>query len=181
MSAQLIANSTRRGIIHAPLAQIDLGEWLFTLSDQEYQACSVAHIAAAATRLPDGRRVSINVEQPGDTLMVQHYVEDVAERDRCKVVSRTDAFTPLGRTLWQVIWQVSVRAIDANSSEFTNHFEVEATEGFLALLQSHGVTLEQIAPVAQQKADEHNEEETPLFAADIERKARQGSWPRTST
>ncbi len=179
MSAGLIASSTCRSTIRAPLAQIDLGDWLFTLSDQEYRACSTAHVAAGATRLPDGRRVSINVEQPGDTLMVQHYVEDTAARDLCRVVSRTEAFTPLGRSLWQVTWQVSARAADADSTEFTNHFEVEASGDFLALLKTHGLTLEQIVPAAQQKADEHNAEETPLFAADIERKARQGQWTRT--
>lgn len=177
MRPSLIASSTRRSVVQAPLAQIDLSDWLFTLSDQDYRACSVAHIAAGATRLPDGRRVSINVEQPGDTLMVQHYVEETAARDLCRVVSRTDAFTPLGRTLWQVTWQVSLRGLGANAAEFTNHFEVEATGDFLALLESHGLALGQVAPAAQQKADEHNAEETPLFAADIGRKARQGRWP----
>lgn len=176
MGNRLIADSTRRSVIRASIGQIDLSEWLFTLSDKEYQACSVAHIAAGSSRLPDGRRISVNVEKPGDTLMIQHYVEDTSEREQCRVVSLTDAFSPLGRTGWHVTWKVSAQPIDARSCEFTNHFEVTATDGFLSLLEANGVALEQVAKVAQKQADEHNEEETPLFAADIERKAQRGVW-----
>lgn len=176
MSSQVLANSTRRSVIKAPIESIDLSEWLFTLSYEEYQACSVAHIAAGASRLPDGRRVSINVEKPGDTLMVQHYVEEVSERQRCLVLSLTDAFSPLGRTKWEVCWEVSVSSIDASCCEFVNHFEVTATEAFLAVLQANSIPFDAVTKVAQQKADEHNEEETPLFAADIQGKALRGVW-----
>ena len=43
-------------------------------ADGEYQWCSPAHCASAATIAPDGRRMSINVEIVGSTMMVQHYV-----------------------------------------------------------------------------------------------------------
>ncbi|WP_164485690.1 hypothetical protein [Pseudomonas chlororaphis] len=82
MRSRVLANSTCSCAIQAPIERINLSEWLFTLSDEEYQACSAAHIAAGASRLPDGRRVSINVEKPGDTLMVQHYVEDIQRKAR---------------------------------------------------------------------------------------------------
>lgn len=66
---------------------------VFTLTDSEYQACSKNHIAAAATFTPEGKRMTINVEQVGN-LMVQHYVEDVAERSVCRLVSLSDSIGP---------------------------------------------------------------------------------------
>ncbi|UJB21449.1 MULTISPECIES: hypothetical protein [Lysobacter] len=178
MNSALLVTSTKRATIRAPSIDIDLGQWLFTLTDQEYRACSTAHIAAGSSRTPEGKRVSINVEQPGDTLMVQHYVEDFSDRDRCRVVSRTDAMSPLGRTEWQVTWEVTTAPIDATTCEFTNHFHVEASDAFLALLKANGVPIDQASHAAQKVADQHNEEETPLFALDIERKARNGVWSR---
>lgn len=178
MNSALLVTSTKSATVRAPSADIDLGQWLFTLTDQEYRACSTAHIAAGSSRTQEGKRVSINVEQPGDTLMVQHYVEDVAGRDRCRVVSRTDAMSPLGRTEWQVTWEVTTTPIDATTCEFTNHFHVEASDAFLALLKANGVSIDQVGEAAQKVADQHNEEETPLFALDIERKARNGVWAR---
>lgn len=178
MSLPLLVTSTKKSVIQMPASDIDLGQWLFTLTDQEYQACSIAHIAAGSSRTREGKRVSINVEQPGDTLMVQHYVEDIADRGRCRVVSRTDAISPLGRTEWQVTWEVTTTPIDAVTCEFTNHFHVEASDAFLDLLAANGIPLEHVSAEAQKVADQHNEEETPLFALDIERKARRGIWPR---
>jgi hypothetical protein len=58
---------------------VDIPEWLFNLSDLEYQKCSVAHIACGSSRTADGRRMSLNVEEVG-SLVVQHYVEDIAEK-----------------------------------------------------------------------------------------------------
>ena len=93
MTDEVIAKSVAEATIHAPLASIDLTEWVFTLTDSEYQACSKNHIAAAATLTPEGKRMSINVERVGN-LMVQHYVEDIAERSRCRIVSLSDSIGP---------------------------------------------------------------------------------------
>ena len=84
MTDDVIAKSMAEATIHAPLAAIDLTQWVFTLTDSEYQACSMNHIAAAVTVTPMGKRMSINVEHVGN-LMVHHYVEDVAERSRCRL------------------------------------------------------------------------------------------------
>lgn len=50
------------------------------------------------TLSPDGRRVSINVEILGGSLVVQHYIEEVARPDHLRLVSTPDVFTPTGRT-----------------------------------------------------------------------------------
>lgn len=56
MSDQLIAESAAGVIIRAPLASIDLTEWVFTLADSQYQACSKDHYAGATTLTPEGKR-----------------------------------------------------------------------------------------------------------------------------
>jgi hypothetical protein len=63
--------------------QVNISEWLFTLSDKEYQQCSVSHIACGSSRAADGRRMSL-IEEIGGSLTVQHYVEDIAEKQHCR-------------------------------------------------------------------------------------------------
>jgi hypothetical protein len=47
---------------------------------------------------PDGKRMSINAEIIGGSLMVQHYVEALARKDHLILDSTSDVFTPTGRT-----------------------------------------------------------------------------------
>lgn len=176
MTEPLFAESSCRARVAAALEEIDLTRWLFGLRDDEYRACSKAHIAAGASKTPDGRRLSINVENPGGTLLVQHYVEDLVTRARCRVVSDSDAFTPLGRSKYGVVWEVSVVAESPTACTFTNQVRVYATPHLLGLLRSHAVPLEQAAAAAQRIVEEHNAEETPLFAGNIEAKALAGLW-----
>jgi hypothetical protein len=176
MTELLLANSTRTATIGAPADRVDLTEWLFTLRDDEYQQCSRAHIAGGASRTRDGKRMSINVEQPGDTLLVQHYVEDLTTRGRCRVTSQTDGFGPLGRIRYRVVWEVSVAPNGPSACTFTNHVEVYATEELQQLFQKHGVPFEAASEAAQRTVDEHNTEEAPLFAKNVEAKAREGVW-----
>jgi hypothetical protein len=56
--------------------------------------------------------MSINVEILGGSLMVQHYVEEIGEPDHLRLVSKSDLFTPAGRTKIGVIWDLSVKKID---------------------------------------------------------------------
>src|SRR5258708_39668610 len=86
-------DSRMDAIIKAPCESIDLTAWAFGLTDKDYQACSKDHIAAAASLTADGKRMSINVERIG-SLIVQHYVEDVAEHSHCRLVSLSDTFGP---------------------------------------------------------------------------------------
>src|SRR5262249_19797572 len=106
--------------INAPIEEVDLPSWCFTLSESEYQACSPAHVAAGATTAPDGRRMSINVEFSGGVLVVQHYIEEIGEPDHLRLVSTSDLFTPTGRTTARVIWDLSIRKIDDHTCEFIN-------------------------------------------------------------
>jgi hypothetical protein len=79
MDDDTINETKASATINAPIEHIDIPSWCFSLPESEYQACSPAHVTAAATTAPDGRRMSINVEMSGGNLVVQHYVEDIAE------------------------------------------------------------------------------------------------------
>ena len=97
-NAPLLLRSDSKAVIHAPVDKIDIPEWLFSLTDEEYQQCSIAHIAGAATRSPDGKRMSINVEMAGPGLMVQHWTEETAQKQHCRLVSLSDMFVEQQRS-----------------------------------------------------------------------------------
>jgi hypothetical protein len=167
-----IVDSSFSAIINAPIDMIDLPKWAFTLPEHEYQGSSPAHVAAGFTTSPDGKRMSINVEVIGGVPMVQHYVETLGEKDHLVLESISDIFTPTGRTTIHVLWELSVKAIDENRSEFTNHVRSRATDEFIAFLDRQGIPFEVFRAQRQPMSIAHNQGETPLFAASIERAAR---------
>jgi hypothetical protein len=166
-----LSNSTVTAIMHVLLEKVNIADWLLTLPDAEYQRCSHAHIAAGTSTTDDGRTMSINVETIGDALIVQHYVAEVKEPVLCRMVSISDAINKNGRTKVKVEWTLSARKLDDETTEYTNHIHASATDEFIAFIQEHGVTLEQVAGARQIASDTHNREETPNFAASIERHA----------
>jgi hypothetical protein len=111
MEDNTLVESSFSATIHAPIEWVDIPTWCFTLPESEYQACSPAHCSAGSTTAPDGRRMSINVEILGGSLMVQHYIEEIALPDRLRLVSNSDVFTPTGRIKIGVIWDLSAKRI----------------------------------------------------------------------
>jgi hypothetical protein len=171
MEEHLIVDSSFSAIINAPLEKIDLPAWCFTLPDEEYQGCSPAHVATGATTARDGRRMAINVEVIGGTLMVQHFTELVAEKRHLVLQSVSDLFTTAGRTKTNVRWELSVKAVDAGRCELTNHVRSWATPEFWELLADQGIPFDVFAAQRQPMSIAHNKQETPFFAASIERHA----------
>jgi hypothetical protein len=168
-------------VIQAPIEKVNIADWLFSLPDAEYQRCSHAHIAAGIATTDDGRPMSINVETIGDALMIQHHVAEVREPHLCRVVSLSDAITPAGRTKVQVLWELSVRKLDSQTCQYSNHIHASATEEFMAFLKEHNIPFEKVRDARQQASDSHNREETPNIAKSIERKAlRQASATATA-
>jgi len=127
MNENQIIDSSFTAIINAPLDTIDIPTWCFNLSEQEYQRCSPAHVSAGFTIAPDGKRMSINVEIIGGSLMVQHYVETLGQKNHLILDSTSDVFTPTGRTTIRVTWELSVKKLDAGRCEFKNHVRSYAT------------------------------------------------------
>ncbi len=174
---EILAECTAKAIIHCSADKIDITDWLFTLKDQEYQSCSVSHIAGGTSVSQNGKRMSINVERIAGNLLVQHYIEEVGERNHCKVNSVSDSFSDLGITKLGITWEIKIVPVTANSCEFVNRVLVSSTDEFLAILKSLKITdLGVVKAQMLLNVEEHNNEETPLFAADIHSKVLGGKW-----
>ena len=121
--------------------------------------------------------MSINVEQIADNMLVQHYIEDVSQREHCRVNSISDSFSPMGRTKLGITWELIIKEIADGSTELSNRVIVLLTEEFASLLKKANITdLEAVKNNMEQNAGAHNKEETPLFAKGIETKALAGIW-----
>lgn len=171
MNGNEIVDSSFTATINAPVDKIDLPTWCFGLSEAEYQSCSPAHIAAGSTTTQDGRRMSINVEVIGGSMIVEHYTETLSYKDHLILDSTSDVFTPTGRTTIHVTWELSVRDTGEGKCEFKNRVRTFATDDLLAFLARQGIPFDQFRAQRQPASVAHNRGETPLFAASIERAA----------
>jgi hypothetical protein len=161
MNDNQIVHSSFTAGVNAPLEKIDIPAWCFNLPEREYNACSPAHVSAGFTTAPDGKRMSINVEIIGGSLIVQHYVETLAPKDHLILDSTSDVFTPTGRT--------TITDVGSGKCEFTNRVRSYATEEMLMFLARQGIPFEQFRAQRQPASIAHNQSETPLFATSIER------------
>ena len=175
MDDNILVNSSFSANIYAPIENIDIPAWCFSLPEEEYQACSPAHCSAGVTTAPDGKRMSINVEVLGGSPMVQHYVEEISERDHLRLVSNSDVFTPTGRIKVGVVWDLSVKKIDNQSCEFTNTVQSTSTPELMEFLAKQGIPWEVFRAARKPISEAHNRQETPLFAKSIERHALRNS------
>jgi hypothetical protein len=114
MNEHQLVDSSFTATIKAPIEKIDILAWCFNLPEQEYQSCSPACVSAGFTTTPGGKRMSINVEIIGGSLMVQHYVETLGRKDHLILDSESDVFTPTGRTRIHEQSQVVCNGGDAN-------------------------------------------------------------------
>lgn len=171
MEDNTLVQSSFSATIRAPIEKVDIPAWCFGLSEAEYQSCSPAHVSAGATTAPDGRRMSINVEVIGGSLMVQHYVEEIVRPDHLRLVSNSDVFTPAGRTKIKVVWDLSAKKVDDRSCEFTNMVHSSATPELEDFLGKQGIPWEVFRAARRPISEAHNRQETPLFARSIERHA----------
>ena len=170
-----LVKSSFSATINAPIEKVDIPSWCFTLPESEYQWCSPAHCSAGATTSPDGRRMSITVEILGGSLIVEHYIEEVARPDHLRLVSTSDVFTPAGRTNIGVVWDLAAKKIDDKTCEFTNTVQTCAPPELLDFLGSQGIPLDVFRGAHKPLAEAHNLQETPMFAKSIERHSLQRS------
>ena len=167
-----LSSSAYTHLINAPVEKVDIAARLFKLPEAEYcRCCPPDHVSCGTTSTDDGRPMSINVEMIGKTLMIQHYVAEVATPQLCRMVSVSDAFTPNGHTRVQVIWTLSAKRIDAQTCEYTNSVVAHPTAEFMEFIAEHKITFDDAAAARQRDGGDHNRRETPLFAISIERKA----------
>lgn len=152
-------------IPHAP-AEIDLEQWLFTLSDGDYQRASRQH-RAAGTYVEGGRRGMVNVEVMGHALVVQHYLEVAASRGHVQMHSaRSRAYL---MHVWpvpvSVRWTMAITPTTDGRSTFSCTVDVGMSRVLRILARMTGVT---------SAIRRHTREETAGFAADIANKVEAG-------
>lgn len=171
---RILAKGTAKSGIVAPVSDIDITDWIFSVDELEYNNCtpvSKSHIAAGFTHSPDGKRMSINVEYVGGALIVEHYIEDVSERLHCRVQSTSTLLIDNVFTTAHVIWELIATPKGGDTHEFTNNVWVHTTEEFDKFLQARNLPYEEVRKNFQAGVDAHNAEETPYFAASIQRLA----------
>lgn len=172
---KVLVKSSSKAVIHAPIEKIDITDWVFNLSDTEYQSCSTAHFAGGTSTTADGKRMSINAEMVGPGLILEHYVEDISEKHHCRLMSLSDVLAPQGKTTIQVQWEMIATPLTDGTCELTNNVVTGATVDYLSFLEKNGIPYEPAKEAMQKALDAHNLEETPNFAKSIERKALSAS------
>ena len=171
MDVNTLVQSSFSAVINAPIETVDIPAWCFTLPESEYQAASPAHYACGTTTAPDGKRMSINVEVLGGSVMVQHYVEEIGEPHHLRLVSKSDIFAPTGLIKVGVMWDLSVKKIDDKTCEFTNLVHSSFTPELEQVLARQGMPEDVFRNARRPISEAHNRQETPLFAISIERHA----------
>jgi hypothetical protein len=153
---------TQHTVINAPADQVNLKDWLFTLSDSEYQAAAKGH-KAAGTFTTDGVRGMVNVESIGNVLVVQHYLAVKADSNHMEMVSKRSLVYLLHLIpthVW-VRWTMTAAALTKDTTTFSCTVETQLPPlvRLAATLSAFGYFLRK-----------HVDEETVSFAADITRK-----------
>ncbi len=171
---RILCASTAKFHINAPTSKIDIIDWLYSLGDQEYIDCtpqSGAHLSAGFTTTPDGRRMSINVEDIGGACIVEHYVEDIGEKLHCRVHSISDILIGREYITDEVVWELVAEHQGGDLHTFTNNVWCWTTEKYDRYLEAHQISYDAAREAFQIAVAAHNAEETPFFAASIERHA----------
>ncbi len=171
---RILAESSAHFHINAPTALIDITDWAFNVPEHEYNACtpvSRAHVSAGYTTSPDGKRMSINVEDIGGAFITEHYNEDISEKLRCRLVSISTLLIGRTYTTAKVTWELIANHTKGDHHEFTNNVWVHTTEKYDQYLESLRIPFEEARHHFQKAIEAHNAEETPFFAGFIEKKA----------
>jgi hypothetical protein len=108
----------------------------------------------------------------GSRLMVQHWTEETAERQHCRLVSLSDMFIQQQRSEMQLAWDMTVKPLSESSCEFTNSIFLFETDALLAFFENGDAPPEQVRDALQRALDAHNEEETPAHTSLIRRQAQ---------
>ena len=146
--------------IKAPKEAFNLHDWVFTLSDKDYQTTARGHIAAGSSIHTDGTQTSVNVESVGGNLLVQHYVAEVKEADYVKMVSLSDLWLmKLIHVVVKVTWEMRLISVSDNECKFQNTVLVEHPNFIMKILSA--------LALGGYFVRKHNEEETPLFAQNL--------------
>ena len=97
--------------IQAPADAVDLAEWIFGMTDEQYRACSRNHYAMGIIG-GEKRLGIINVEEVAGAMIIQRYAPRLMQQDHVTLVSaKSQAF--LARVIpfkMEVIWDMQMLA-----------------------------------------------------------------------
>jgi hypothetical protein len=168
----VLAQAAETAVINAPVAKVDLFEWLRTLPDREFQRCAPPdHKAVGFTVTDDGAPLTVMVETIGAGLLVHHYTYQAAGKAHCRLVSVTDVLAPAGWTTCQVIWELTAEPVDDQLSRYTNAMTSYPTTRLRRFLAGQHQSLDDAAAAAQAALAGHCRRETSRFAESIGRHA----------
>lgn len=144
--------------------KIDLGEWLFTMSNEDYKLASRQH-RGLGTFVEKGARGIISVESIGGVLVVQQYREVEVRRGYVQLLSqRSTAYVMhVVPVAMSVRWTTWVMPETRDTSAFSCMIEATVPAWLRAMTWATGL------PWFLWR---HTVEETAGFAADITRKLR---------
>jgi hypothetical protein len=148
--------------LHVPSDEVDLEKWIFSLSDEDYQAASPQHRAAGVTE-SDGIRGTINVESMGGILLIQHYKEVAADARGFELLSqRSRAYLfHVVPVRVEVRWTMAVEPGENDASRLRCTVELTLRPALRILAATIATSF---------FVRTHVRNETPGFARDIERK-----------
>jgi hypothetical protein len=149
--------------IDMPADRLDVGTWLFNMTDTDYQGTAKGHIALG-TFVDNATRGMVNVESIGGHLLVQHYKEAAGSRSEVVMVSPKSRIY-LGHVIPTTIgvrWTMSVKPLDTSASSFTCRVELFLPRWIRLLGPFLGVS---------HFVQAHVDEETLGYARDLSRAA----------
>ncbi len=158
-------------------AEIDLEQWLYNMSDQEYQETAPQH-RALGVYYDNGVRGMVNVEVLGHALMIQHYSEVTSRPDYLELVSPR-SHTYLMHVLSirvGVRWKMQITPTDDGKSRFACTVRTEMSPFLNLLAAATGVSW---------AIRRHTRIETHGFAANLQSKlpnrVNAGDWSSSTT
>ena len=152
--------------IPIPASSVDLVDWLFGLSEDDYAACARGHRAVGVVGGAQ-RSGMINVESIGGSLLIQHYATRLAAKDHVTMIS------PASRAYLMhvvpvrigVLWDMQISPAGPETSRFRCMIDVAMPTAVKVLGLFNGTSF---------FIRRHLVEETHGFARDIARKYGSG-------
>ncbi|HEX2232286.1 MAG TPA: hypothetical protein VHG69_02860 [Thermoleophilaceae bacterium] len=148
-------------LLPLPAEAIDVAEWLFGLTDDEYRSFAKAHLGGGRFQTSDDRRGFFDAEGFLFAFIVNHHREEEARSDYVRVRS-SDSRAWLARWIpvpLEVVWEMEVRPRAEQECELECRLQIglpaRALKPLAVLL---GV------PIAQRR---HMTEQMTGFAADV--------------
>jgi hypothetical protein len=156
------------------LDAIDLSEWAFHLTSDEYVRCAPEHHGSVQAVLPGHSRVFVSVETIVGSLMSHSYIEDVSSRDHMRAISSNSQiwWAPGRLATMKVTWDVRLEPASRQGCQLNCEILVKTADTALIAAVARS------QPAAWAALQAHCATETQNFAVDIARKARSGLYAK---